>query len=165
MVIGITSFSIIGNIAGSQAHTIGTLIAADACNGVAAAGQLSFGTVPGELVPNNQRGPIIILVFMSSLPFTVFGPIIARHLIEETNQAFQRSPDNTPTVITAMTTAVRDAYVTTFHYIFYATIPFSVLLIVSCCFIPDMDEHLYGNVAKRLQRMGKGEKVGNRRTA
>jgi hypothetical protein len=45
--------------------------------------------------------------------------------------------------------------VTTFHYVFYATIPFSVLLIVACCFIPDMDKYLHNNVAKRLQHMGK----------
>ena len=62
--------------------------------------------------------------------------------------------DITPAVIAATTRAVMNAYVTTFHYIFYATIPFSALLIVSCCFIPNMDEHLHGNVAKRLQCMG-----------
>ena len=50
---------------------------------------------------------------------------------------------------------MRDAYVTTFHYVFYATIPFSVLLIVACCYIPDMDKYLHNNVAKRLQHMGK----------
>lgn len=65
MVIGTTMLSIVGNIVGGTAHTIETLIAANACNGVAAAGQLSFGIVLGELVPNKQRGPIVTLVFMS----------------------------------------------------------------------------------------------------
>jgi MFS family permease len=84
MVIGTTVLSIIGNIVGGTAHTIETLIAANALNGVAAAGQLSFGIVLGELVPNKQRGPIVTLVFMSSLPFAVFGPIIARKFIDST---------------------------------------------------------------------------------
>lgn len=64
-------------------------------------------------------------------------------------------PNITPEVIAATGIAVRDAYVRTFHYLFYATIPFSVLLIVSCVFIPDMDKYLHNNVAKRLQHMGK----------
>lgn len=72
---------------------------------IAAAGQLSFGIVLGELVPNKHRGPIVTLVFMSSLPFAgmsniliprpplyqpsysqspVFGPIIARLFIQNT---------------------------------------------------------------------------------
>lgn len=84
MVIGTTILSIIGNIVGGTAHSIETLIAANACNGVAAAGQLSFGIVLGELVPNKQRGPIVTLVFASSLPFAVFGPIIARKFIDNT---------------------------------------------------------------------------------
>lgn len=68
---------------------------------------------------------------------------------------FSAVPGVTPQVIAATGLAVRDAYVTTFHYVFYATIPFSVLLIVACCFIPDMDKYLHNNVAKRLQNMGK----------
>jgi hypothetical protein len=68
---------------------------------------------------------------------------------------FSSVPDITPQVIAATGIAVRDAYVTTFHYVFYATIPFSVLLIVACCYIPDMDKYLHNNVAKRLQHMGK----------
>jgi hypothetical protein len=68
---------------------------------------------------------------------------------------FTAVPGITPSVIAATGIAVRDAYVTTFHYIFYATIPFSVLLIIACCFVPDMDQYLHNNVAKRLQRMGK----------
>jgi MFS family permease len=91
MVIGTTVLSIIGNIVGGTAHSVETLIAANACNGVAAAGQLSFGIVLGELVPNKQRGPIVTLVFMSSLPFAVFGPIIARKFIDNTAQGWRWS--------------------------------------------------------------------------
>lgn len=68
---------------------------------------------------------------------------------------FTAVPGITPTIIAATGIAVRDAYVTTFHYVFYATIPFGVLLIIACVFIPDMDKYLHNNVAKRLQHMGK----------
>ena len=60
------------------------LIGASICNGIAAAGQLSHGIVLGELVPNKWRGPIVTLVFLSSLPFAVFGPVIARSLYDNT---------------------------------------------------------------------------------
>lgn len=68
---------------------------------------------------------------------------------------FTAVPGITPTIIAATGIAVRDAYVTTFHYVFYTTIPFGVLLIIACVFIPDMDKYLHNNVAKRLQHMGK----------
>jgi len=69
MVMGTTMLGLIGCIIGCTAQSIDTLIGANLCNGLAAAGQLSFGIVLGELVPNKQRGPIITLVFVSSLPF------------------------------------------------------------------------------------------------
>jgi len=56
-------------VCSSAAQNVETLIAANVCNGIAAAGQLSFGIVLGELVPNKWRGPIVTLVFASSLPF------------------------------------------------------------------------------------------------
>lgn len=68
---------------------------------------------------------------------------------------FTAVPGITPEIIVAAGTAVRDAYVSSFHYVFYATIPFSILLIIACVFIPDMDKYLHNNVAKRLQHMGK----------
>ena len=84
MVLGSTVLGLIGCIIGSCAQSVEMLIAANACNGIAAAGQLSFGIILGELVPNKWRGPIVTLVFLSSLPFAVFGPIIARSLFENT---------------------------------------------------------------------------------
>ena len=84
MVVGTNVLSLIGCIIGATAPTIGALIAAMLLNGIAAAGQLSFGIVLGELVPNKARGPIITLVFLSSLPFAVFGPAIARLFILNT---------------------------------------------------------------------------------
>lgn len=84
MVLGTTILGLMGCIIGSCAQNVETLIAANVCNGIAAAGQLSFGIVLGELVPNKWRGPMVTLVFVSSLPFAVFGPIIARSLYNNT---------------------------------------------------------------------------------
>lgn len=84
MVMGTSILGLVGCIIGATAKNIDTLIGANLCNGLAAAGQLSFGIILGELVPNKQRGPIVTLVFLSSLPFAVFGPIIARSFILHT---------------------------------------------------------------------------------
>ncbi|KAF6810260.1 trichothecene efflux pump [Colletotrichum sojae] len=84
MVLGTSILGLVGCIIGSCAQTVETLIAANVCNGIAAAGQLSFGIVMGELVPNKWRGPIVTVVFLSSLPFAVFGPVIARSFFDNT---------------------------------------------------------------------------------
>lgn len=69
MVMGTTGLGLIGCIIGCRAQNVTMLIVANGFNGLGAAGQLSFGIVLGELVPNKQRGPIISLVFFSSMPF------------------------------------------------------------------------------------------------
>ena len=66
---GTSILGLVGCIIGGTAKDIETLVGANLLNGIAAAGQLSFGIVLGELVPNKQRGPIVTLVFISSLPF------------------------------------------------------------------------------------------------
>ena len=81
MVMATTILGLLGCILGGTAHSIAQLIVSNGCNGLAAAGQLSFGIVLGELVPNKQRGPIVTFVFLSSLPFAVFGGVIARSFI------------------------------------------------------------------------------------
>jgi hypothetical protein len=60
----------------------------------------------------------------------------------------------TPEIIAIGATEVRRAYFEAFHYVFYATIPFGVLLTAAAFFIPDMEQFLTMNVGKRLQRMG-----------
>jgi len=70
MVLATSSLGLIGNIIGCSARSVNTLIAANLCNGLAASGQLSFGIILGELVPNRQRGPIVALVFLSAVPFS-----------------------------------------------------------------------------------------------
>jgi MFS family permease len=91
MVLGVQVLGLVGCIIGSCAKSVNMLIAANACNGVSAAGQLSFGIVLGELVPNRMRGPIVTLVFLSSGPFAIFGPIIARLFIENTSSRWRWS--------------------------------------------------------------------------
>jgi hypothetical protein len=69
---------------GATATKVEALIGANLCTGVAAAGQLSFPVIIGELVPNKHRGPVVVLFFLSGIPFAVFGPAIARFLILNT---------------------------------------------------------------------------------
>lgn len=91
MVMGVNVLGLIGCIVGGTAQSIDQLIGANACNGLAAAGQLSFGIILGELVPNKLRGPIVTITFMSSLPFAVFGPVIARAFILNTSSGWRWS--------------------------------------------------------------------------
>jgi MFS family permease len=91
MVLGTTALGLVGCILAGTARNVAMLIVGMGCNGIAAAGQLSFGIVLGELVPNKQRGPVITIVFLSSLPFAVFGPVIARSLISNTEQGWRWS--------------------------------------------------------------------------
>ncbi|KAF2013879.1 fungal trichothecene efflux pump [Aaosphaeria arxii CBS 175.79] len=75
---------LIGVIIGSAAQNINMLIVTNSINGVAAAGQLSFHIILGELVPNSLRGPVNAFVLSTSVPFAVFGPPVARAFFENT---------------------------------------------------------------------------------
>jgi hypothetical protein len=81
----------IGMIVGATAKNMETLIGANLLNGIAAAGQLSFGIIMGELVTNKLRGPAVTVIFLSSLPFAVFGPSIARAFILHTSAGWRWS--------------------------------------------------------------------------
>jgi MFS family permease len=83
-VIGCQVLGLIGCIVGATAPSINALIASNLMNGIAAAGQLSFGIIIGELVPNKLRGPAITIVFLSSLPFAGTY-LIPRHSKSATN--------------------------------------------------------------------------------
>jgi MFS family permease len=74
MVMGTSLLGLLGCVVGGTAKSIDILIVANLMNGIAAAGQLSFGIVLGELVPNKHRGPIVTVVFLSSLPFAGKSP-------------------------------------------------------------------------------------------
>ncbi|KAF2278923.1 fungal trichothecene efflux pump [Westerdykella ornata] len=75
---------LVGTIIGACAQSINMLIVTNSINGLAAAGQLSFCFILGELVPNKLRGPVNNLVLLTSMPFAVFGPPIARAFYENT---------------------------------------------------------------------------------
>jgi hypothetical protein len=77
---------------------------------------------------------------------------------------FSAVPGFNDQVAAVVGTEVKHAYVESFKIVFLATIPFSVLLIVAACFVPNMDKFLGNNVARRLQNMGKldGEADGGR---
>jgi hypothetical protein len=68
---------------------------------------------------------------------------------------FSAVPGITPEIIAATGAASTNAYFDAFHVVFYATIPFGVLLVAAACFVPNMEKFLHNNVAKRLQHMGK----------
>lgn len=83
--------SLIGCIMGARANSVEMLIGANVFNGLSSAAQLSFGIFLGELVPNKYRGVIVTIVFLSSTPFAVFGPVIARALIDNTEAGWRWS--------------------------------------------------------------------------
>jgi len=85
------TLGLIGAIVGATANNVNTLIAASTLNGFAASGQLSFPIFIAELVPNRARGPVNSAIIFSTLPFGVFGPVIARSLIEDTAQRWRWS--------------------------------------------------------------------------
>lgn len=75
---------LVGTIIGAAAQNINMLIVTNSINGLAAAGQLSFHIILGELVPNSMRGPVNAFVLSTSVPFAVFGPPVARAFFENT---------------------------------------------------------------------------------
>jgi hypothetical protein len=68
---------------------------------------------------------------------------------------FTAVPGITPDIIATTSAAVTHAYLSSFHVVFYATIPFGCLLIFFACLTPNFEKYLSQNVAKRLQNMGK----------
>lgn len=67
---------------------------------------------------------------------------------------FSAVPGITPEIIAAAGGATQKAYLESFRYVFYATIPFGVLLIIFSALSPNFEKYLSMNVAKRLQGMG-----------
>ena len=65
----------------------------------------------------------------------------------------------TPDVLVAVGEATKRAYISSFRVVFFATIPFGVLLIFFSVLSPNFEKYLSLNVAKRLQGMGRVEVV------
>lgn len=72
---------------------------------------------------------------------------------------FSAVPGISEEIIGAVGGAVKEAYAESFKMVFYATIPFSVLLLLSSTLVPNFERYLTGNVAKRLNN-GKREPDG-----
>ena len=89
--IGGNAIGLLGTIVGGTAKNINQLIGANALTGIAAAVQLSFAVVIAELIPNKWRGYGISGLFVSSLPFAAFGPVIARSFILHTGAGWRWS--------------------------------------------------------------------------
>lgn len=68
--------------------------------------------------------------------------------------SFSGVPGITPKIEAAIGGAVVQSYTKAFQMVFYATIPFSILLVLAACFVPNMDKYLHNNVAKKLQGRG-----------
>ncbi|KAH7037400.1 trichothecene efflux pump [Microdochium trichocladiopsis] len=64
---------------------------------------------------------------------------------------FSAVPGMTPSIAAAVGQAVQLAYRDSFKMVFYATIPFSIIMIIGSAFIPNMEKKLHMNVAKKLQ--------------
>ena len=65
-------------------------------------------------------------------------------------------PGATPAILAVVGEEVKRAYISSFRIVFYVTIPFSALLILAACFVPNMEKYLSQNVAKRLQNVKGG---------
>lgn len=66
---------------------------------------------------------------------------------------FTSVPGITPEIIAAASAATQKAYIESFRIVFYATIPFGVLLIIFSALSPNFEKYLSLNVAKRLQNL------------
>ena len=89
--IGGNALAFLGSILGAAAQNIVTLIFAQVFIGLALGSQLSFTIALAELLPNKWRGYNNALLFFMSVPFSVFGPIVARDLIENTARGWRWS--------------------------------------------------------------------------
>ena len=79
--IGGNGLALLGSILGAVAQNITTLILAQVFIGLALASQLSFSICLAELIPNKWRGYNNALLFFMAIPFSTFGPIVARNFL------------------------------------------------------------------------------------
>lgn len=64
---------------------------------------------------------------------------------------FTAVPGISPKIIAIVGEEVQKSYIQSFRVVFWCTIPFGVLLIIFAALVPNMEEYLKGNIAKRLQ--------------
>jgi MFS family permease len=87
--IGGNALALIGSILGSTAPNVTALIFCQVMVGLAFPAQLSFSVALAELIPNSLRGYMNGLLFFVAMPFSTFGPVIARLLQENTAQGWR----------------------------------------------------------------------------
>lgn len=66
---------------------------------------------------------------------------------------FSTVPGINQDIVAAVMGAVKTAYTSSFQVVFYTTIPFSAVLLLSSFLVPNMEKFLSHDVAKRLQDM------------
>lgn len=64
---------------------------------------------------------------------------------------FSSVPGITPQIAAAVAAQVKQAYISSFRMVFYATIPFGVILFLTSFWVPNFDKFLHSNVARKLQ--------------
>ncbi|KAK5117986.1 hypothetical protein LTR62_004030 [Meristemomyces frigidus] len=79
--IGGNFLALICGILGAVATNINTVIGGNVLGGLGGAVQISFTVAIAELVPNKHRPLWIAGIFMSSVQFAAFGPVIAQALV------------------------------------------------------------------------------------
>lgn len=89
--IGGNIMALLGSIMGAAAQNIITLVFAQVFIGLALPAQLSFSICLAELIPNKWRGYNNALLFFMAVPFSTFGPIIARNFIANTSAGWRWS--------------------------------------------------------------------------
>ena len=89
--VGGNACAFLGSILGAVAQNIVTLVFGQVFIGLALASQLSFSIGLAELIPNKWRGYNNALLFFMAVPFSTFGPIIARNFEAYTTQTWRWS--------------------------------------------------------------------------
>lgn len=74
-------FGLLGTIINGTAQRIPVVIGGSTLIGISGAVQLSFPVVLGELVPNKHRPYANLAMYVFSLPFASFGPVISRSFV------------------------------------------------------------------------------------
>ncbi|PWY72957.1 siderophore iron transporter [Aspergillus heteromorphus CBS 117.55] len=89
ILIGGQLFGLIGAIVCATAKTVPTVIGGSVLLGIAAAVQLTFSFVIAEVVPNRARPVVNAGIFITTLPFSAFGSIIADLFIANTARSWR----------------------------------------------------------------------------
>lgn len=65
----------------------------------------------------------------------------------------------TPNILTIVAEQAKLAYSRSFRMVFFTTIPFGVILIVMSFWIPNMEQYMHNNVARKLQLDGTSHEI------